>query len=34
MIGRVGVSKALEAAGRATRLVRFLGSPIIVRAER
>jgi SAM-dependent methyltransferase len=34
MIGRVGVSKALEAPGRATGLVRLLGSPVIVRAER
>jgi len=34
MIGRVGVSKVLEAPGRATGLVRLLGSPIIVRAER
>jgi 2-polyprenyl-3-methyl-5-hydroxy-6-metoxy-1,4-benzoquinol methylase len=33
-IGRVGVSKALEAPGRATGLLRLLGSPIIVRAER
>jgi Methyltransferase domain len=34
MIGRVGVSKALEAPGRATGLLRLLGSPVIVRAER
>jgi 2-polyprenyl-3-methyl-5-hydroxy-6-metoxy-1,4-benzoquinol methylase len=34
MIGRVGVSKALEAPGRATGVLRFLGSPVIVRAER
>jgi SAM-dependent methyltransferase len=34
MIGRVGVSKALEAPGRATGLLRLVGSPVIVRAER
>jgi SAM-dependent methyltransferase len=34
MIGRVGVSKALEAPGRAIGLLRHLGSPVIVRAER
>jgi SAM-dependent methyltransferase len=34
MIGRVGVSKALEAPGRATGLLRLLGSPVIVHAER
>jgi 2-polyprenyl-3-methyl-5-hydroxy-6-metoxy-1,4-benzoquinol methylase len=34
MIGRVGVSKALEAPGRGTGLLRLLGSPVIVRAER
>ena len=31
MIGRVGVSKALEASGRATGLLGLLGSPVIVR---
>ncbi|HSD09613.1 MAG TPA: class I SAM-dependent methyltransferase [Candidatus Binatia bacterium] len=34
MIGRVGVSKALEAPGRAIGLLGVLGSPVIVRADR
>jgi 2-polyprenyl-3-methyl-5-hydroxy-6-metoxy-1,4-benzoquinol methylase len=34
MIGRVAVSKALEAPGRAIGLLTVLGSPVIVRAER
>lgn len=33
LLGRAWISKALEAPGRWTGLVRWLGSPIIVRAE-
>jgi hypothetical protein len=33
-LGRAGVSRALEGAAGALGLVRALGSPVIVRAER